>query len=249
MPLIGILCGTCSRLRVCPDSYRPSFQIARSIAKTPGVRPALRRVASLREFNRTRWQRLPHRARRTQIRSLEALCEPAVYRREELPRLVLPILGYPQAGKAEGTSQFRRVSVQRTFSSFPSGRAGAALLVLPLVIGASARLEDSLFIDRNHAPAYVATIAAASVANRGSGPDHRIPDADCECIFCLIGAVIMVSIPPAALLPFNSRMAAFEFVVMSAVLVILGPGAISVDARLFGRREVAIRRASRPNDS
>jgi hypothetical protein len=41
-------------------------------------------------------------------------------------------------------------------------------------------------------------------------------------------------------------MSAFEFVLMSAVLVILGPGAISLDARLFGRREVAIRRASRP---
>ena len=53
-------------------------------------------------------------------------------------------------------------------------------------------------------------------------------------------------IPPAEFLLFNSRMAAFEFVVMSAVLVILGPGAISLDARLFGRREVAIRRGSRP---
>jgi hypothetical protein len=36
---------------------------------------------------------------------------------------------------------------------------------------------------------------------------------------------------------------------MSAVLVILGPGAISLDARLFGRREVTIREALRPNDS
>jgi hypothetical protein len=34
-------------------------------------------------------------------------------------------------------------------------------------------------------------------------------------------------------------------VVMSAVLVILGPGAISLDARLFGRREVAIDEAPR----
>src|SRR5271155_1702181 len=37
--------------------------------------------------------------------------------------------------------------------------------------------------------------------------------------------------------------AVFEFAVMSAVLGILGPGAISMDARLFGRREVAIREA------
>ena len=46
----------------------------------------------------------------------------------------------------------------------------------------------------------------------------------------------------------NSRMALFEFVVMAAALAILGPGAASIDARLFGRREVAIREEHRPND-
>jgi hypothetical protein len=33
----------------------------------------------------------------------------------------------------------------------------------------------------------------------------------------------------------------FEFVALSALLAILGPGATSIDARLFGLREVAIR--------
>jgi uncharacterized membrane protein YphA (DoxX/SURF4 family) len=143
----------------------------------------------------------------------------------------------------------RRISVQRTFSSFPSGWAGAALLVSRLVVGAPATLEAGLIIARNHAPAYVATIAAASVTIAGLALIIGFLTPIASAFICLIGAVIMVSIPPAALLLFNSRMAAFEFVVMSAVLVILGPGAISVDARLFGRREVAIRRASRPTDS
>jgi len=55
-------------------------------------------------------------------------------------------------------------------------------------------------------------------------------------------------VAPLPLLLFDSRMAAFEFVVESAMLILLGPGAISVDARLFGRREVTIRDAPRPND-
>jgi uncharacterized membrane protein YphA (DoxX/SURF4 family) len=143
----------------------------------------------------------------------------------------------------------RSNSVQRTFSSFPSGGAGAALLVLRLVVGASATLEAGLIIARNHAPAYVATIAAASVAIAGLALIIGFLTPIASVFICLVGVVVMVSIPSAALLLFNSRMATFEFVVMSAVLVILGPGAISVDARLFGRREVAIRRASRPNDS
>jgi hypothetical protein len=41
-------------------------------------------------------------------------------------------------------------------------------------------------------------------------------------------------------------MAAFEFVVMSAVLIIFGPGAISLDDRLLSRQEVTIRKASHP---
>jgi hypothetical protein len=38
----------------------------------------------------------------------------------------------------------------------------------------------------------------------------------------------------------DSRMALFEFVVMAAVVSVLGPGAMSVDSRLFGRREIPI---------
>jgi uncharacterized membrane protein YphA (DoxX/SURF4 family) len=139
--------------------------------------------------------------------------------------------------------------VQRTFSSFPSGWAGAALLVLRLVVGASATFEAGLTIARNHAPVHVDTIVAASMAIAGVALIIGFLTPIASLFVCLIGAAIMAIIHPAALPLFNSTMAAFEFVVMSAVLAILGPGAISVDARLFGRREVAIYRASRPNDS
>jgi uncharacterized membrane protein YphA (DoxX/SURF4 family) len=138
--------------------------------------------------------------------------------------------------------------VQRTFSSFPSGWAGAALLVLRLAVGASATFEAGVTIARNHGPLHMATIAAASVAITGVALIIGFLTPIASLFLCLTGAVITGIIPPAALVLFNSTMAAFEFAVMSAALVILGPGAISVDARLFGRREVAIPRASRPND-
>jgi len=57
--------------------------------------------------------------------------------------------------------------MQRTFSSFPSGWAGAALLVLRLVVGASATLEAGLTIAHNHTPAHMATIAAGTAAIAG----------------------------------------------------------------------------------
>ncbi len=37
-----------------------------------------------------------------------------------------------------------------------------------------------------------------------------------------------------------SALAAFNLAAMSAALVLLGPGAFSLDARLFGRREIII---------
>jgi hypothetical protein len=47
----------------------------------------------------------------------------------------------------------------------------------------------------------------------------------------------------------DSRMALFEFVVMAASLAVVGPGAHSIDARLFGHREVTIIDGRGPTDS
>jgi uncharacterized membrane protein YphA (DoxX/SURF4 family) len=141
------------------------------------------------------------------------------------------------------------MSLQRTFSSFPSGWAGAALLVLRVVVGASATLQAGLLIAGGH-PVTVATVAAISMAIAGLALMIGFLTPIASVLVCLGGAGIMLTcIPPAPLLLFDSRMAVFEFVVMSAALVILGPGAISLDARLYGRREVAIREAPRQNDS
>jgi uncharacterized membrane protein YphA (DoxX/SURF4 family) len=43
---------------------------------------------------------------------------------------------------------------------------------------------------------------------------------------------------------FNNRLAAVEIIVMALAVGLLGPGAFSVDARLFGRREIVIPAAS-----
>jgi uncharacterized membrane protein YphA (DoxX/SURF4 family) len=140
--------------------------------------------------------------------------------------------------------------MQRTFSNFPSARAGVALLLLRVVVGTSSILEAGLMIARNNAQAQAATIAAALVIVAGLAVIIGFMTPIAILLICLMGAQMMlVRIPPAALLLLDSRMAAFEFAVELSTLILLGPGAISVDARLFGRREVAIREAPRLNDS
>jgi uncharacterized membrane protein YphA (DoxX/SURF4 family) len=131
--------------------------------------------------------------------------------------------------------------MQRLFSGFPSGLAGLALLVLRLAVGACAALEAAALLSEGHLSASAATAVAVSALVAG--------------IFVIVGFLtplasallgtqaaltLFASAPLLGLL--DSRMAVLEFLVMAAVLAVLGPGAISIDARMFGRREVAIRR-------
>jgi uncharacterized membrane protein YphA (DoxX/SURF4 family) len=140
--------------------------------------------------------------------------------------------------------------LQRTFSSFPSGWSGLALLVLRVVVGALAALQAGLIITGSRTIVSLATLAAVSMAIAGFALIIGFLTPIASVWVCLGQAGITIMCAPSApRLLFDSRMAAFEFVVMSAVLVILGPGAISLDARLFGRREVVIGGTPRGNDS
>ena len=136
--------------------------------------------------------------------------------------------------------------LQRTFSTFPAGWVGAALLVLRVSVGATAILEVRLAVIGGHsllnlAAAFIAVLAGLALIIGLLTPVV-------SAVLAAGGAAILLGLHAAVLRLLDSRMALFEFVVMAAVVVILGPGATSIDARLFGRREVAIRNEHRPND-
>jgi uncharacterized membrane protein YphA (DoxX/SURF4 family) len=136
--------------------------------------------------------------------------------------------------------------MQRAFTSFPSGWAGAALLVLRVVVGTAAIVEAALSGSGSHSlPIWVAA-ASAVLAGLALVVGFLTPIA--SALLAAEGALILLYAHAAGLQLLGSRMALFELVVMAAALAILGPGAASIDARLFGRREVAIRSERRPND-
>jgi hypothetical protein len=112
--------------------------------------------------------------------------------------------------------------VQRFFSSFPSGRAGVGLLLLRVAVGASVLVRA-----RNWqvAPAWQ-TIAAGSLA-------------------LLVALLLLVGFltPVAGSLGVAVGLVSFAATglclsAIAAAIVLLGPGAYSVDSRLFGRREI-----------
>ena len=115
--------------------------------------------------------------------------------------------------------------VQRLFSSFPTGRAGIGLLLL--------RLAASGFLIMQSRSSFEGTWPAISIGSAAVVSAVLLTAGFLTPIAGVLGVV-------AALLgdgPVWARLA-----VIAAALVLLGPGAYSVDARLFGRREIVIAR-------
>jgi hypothetical protein len=130
--------------------------------------------------------------------------------------------------------------LQRAFSSFPTGCPGAALLLLRLAVGGIASLQASIIIAAAHGAANgdVLTAALVIVISLALIVGFITPVAS---VLLTIGGMIMLDPGIAGKLAiFESWTARAEFIVLSAVLICLGPGAFSLDARLYGRREVQV---------
>jgi uncharacterized membrane protein YphA (DoxX/SURF4 family) len=136
--------------------------------------------------------------------------------------------------------------LQRTFATFPAGWVGAALLVLRVSVGASAIFDVSVAVIGDHSLLHLAAASVAVPAGLALIIGLLTPVA--SAVLASGGAAILLGLHVAVLRLLEPRMALFEFVVMAVVVIILGPGATSIDAHLFGRREVTIRDEHRPND-
>jgi uncharacterized membrane protein YphA (DoxX/SURF4 family) len=131
--------------------------------------------------------------------------------------------------------------LQRAFSGFPTGYPGLALLLLRLVVGGAASSQAWLHIAANHGAinSSVAVAFLAFVTGLVLIIGFMTPIA--SVLLSAGGLLLMVdSSVSGYLLLFESGMARLEFIAMSAALISLGPGALSVDARLYGRREIEV---------
>lgn len=126
--------------------------------------------------------------------------------------------------------------LRKSFSRFPSGWAAVALLVLRVVVGGITIAESALVFVGTNSPLLQLTAGCAAFGGSALLLGFLTPVVSgliaVEAVTLLLGQVLLQLL--------DSRMALFEFIAMAAVLAVLGPGAISIDARLFGLREVAI---------
>jgi uncharacterized membrane protein YphA (DoxX/SURF4 family) len=137
-------------------------------------------------------------------------------------------------------------ALHRFFPSFPDGREGAGLLVLRAVVGVSLCVDGAMLV--GNGPSFGATIVAVGVVAAVAGAALLVglltPAAAAVAVACGV-ATLLAWIPSPWPPSPASALATILFMATSAALVLLGPGATSIDARLFGRREIVIPRADR----
>jgi uncharacterized membrane protein YphA (DoxX/SURF4 family) len=132
-------------------------------------------------------------------------------------------------------------SLQRLFSTFPSGRPGLGLLLLRATSGGVAAAIGALYlsglIERTVAVWTIGAILVGCGAALVVG--FLTPLASMVVGLCGLGiSFSWFPVPPFASLA--ARAMTLVFVVTTVGISLLGPGAFSLDGYLFGRREIVI---------
>jgi uncharacterized membrane protein YphA (DoxX/SURF4 family) len=139
------------------------------------------------------------------------------------------------------------MQLHRLFSAFPAGLPGVGLLLLRVVVSAALVAHGVLCLVSSDSITLVVSVSTALLLLSGG----CLLIGFLTPILSLLGGLECLGIvwswfPFQLLSPFESKLALAPIIAMSIAIALLGPGAFSLDARLFGWKEIVIPPASRP---
>ena len=133
------------------------------------------------------------------------------------------------------------MALQRLFSAFPDRWPGLGLLLLRLVVGSSylSRGVDHLLGGNSPTSGIWLTHLAEIAIGAALLLGLLTPIASLAATLLSLGFMPEVFMMVAGT-PLNARLSSIDSIAVTVALALLGPGAFSVDAYLFGRREIII---------
>jgi NhaP-type Na+/H+ and K+/H+ antiporter len=126
------------------------------------------------------------------------------------------------------------------FSAYPGGLAGIGLLLLRSVIGFTAAWQGVLCLATRDAGATVRIVGGLAVLTGillATGVRTRLAS---FLIALGIAFLSLCTLPPPTRDLFDRLLPGLFAETMSMAVVFLGPGAFSIDAYLYGRKEIII---------
>lgn len=140
-----------------------------------------------------------------------------------------------------------RRRLQRAFSTFPGGFPGTGLLLLRIIVGVALIADSVLYLlDRHNSPSFALVLAVVMLL---SGilllVGYLTPLAGTLAALACVGRMSSWLLASGAT-PLDTRWAIVFEITIAIALALLGPGAFSFDARLYGRREIIIPRSPFP---
>ena len=118
------------------------------------------------------------------------------------------------------------VALTRLFNAFPDGRIGLGLLVLRVALGVTVMMQGRIVLTGGSDAGSAAWFACLLGVAAG--------------ILLLIGLLTPIAAGAAAFAGAGIGLTVGFVTVVALAMVLLGPGAYSLDARLFGLREIII---------
>ena len=153
---------------------------------------------------------------------------------------------------AEAPDMFRcigRVDLRKLFSTFPGKWPGVGLLLVRALVGCSLIVQGISYVQKLNESLMARGLAVLAFI----GGTFLLAGLMTPLVAVLVAAggigVALSWLPLPSETLFDGYLAITNLVVLSIAIALLGPGAFSLDARMFGRREIIIpasKNVSRP---